>query len=140
MVAASKALLKLRDILNESTADPSLLGLSFSPVMREFGRFVSEAWSPEPIDANAYGGRGHVLKILLGGTPRKMGWSKGGRLAATWLNRTEADLREHGLKGEALKDILDAAGLTGTPPKPKPKHNPKSSRRRKKPKAVQGNP
>jgi hypothetical protein len=77
MLAASKALWKLHGVLNESTADPSLLGLSFSPVMREFHRFVREAWSQEPIDPNAYGGRGPVLRTLLGGTPRNMGLVEG---------------------------------------------------------------
>ena len=141
MLAASKALLRVRDVLNESTADPSLLGESFEPVLREFSRFVHLAWSQEPMDPNLYGGRGSVLRTLLGGTPRNMGWSKGGRFAASWLNTTEADLRAYGVPAEKARELCEAAGLTAAPPQVHsyPRHKPRKPGRRK-PKAAQRRP
>lgn len=60
--AAERALLNVCRVLNESSADPGLLGLSFEPVMRAFHEFKN----PKP---DAFQGRGHVLKVLVASTP-----------------------------------------------------------------------
>jgi hypothetical protein len=117
--AVERALLTVCRVLNESSADPGLLGLSFEPVMRAFHEFKN----PKP---EAFEGRGHVLRVLVVGTPRGLGWSKGGRFLASWLRRTAAELRQWGVRGESVTDLLDAAGLTGT----SPTDAPKSSRKR----------
>jgi hypothetical protein len=114
-----KALLRLCDVLNESQADPGLLGLSFEPVLRAFHEFKNP-------NREAFGGRGNVLQTLVVGTPKSLRWSRGGRFAATWLSRTASELHEWGVRGEATQDVLDAAGLTGSSPMPK---GPRSRRR-----------
>lgn len=107
--ALEKALLNMCSVLNDSSADPGVLGRSFAPVLHAFHEFRN----PRP---EAFGGCGHVPKILVAETPKGVGWSKGGRFAASWLSETTAGLRQWGVRGERVKDLLDAAGLNGRSP------------------------
>jgi hypothetical protein len=116
VVAASSALLKLRKVLSQNTADPGLLLLSFEGIEREFRRFLTEGSPERPLDSNSYQGRAGVLRTLLSGSPARLRWVRGGRPAAVWQRETRAELREHGVRGEALEELLDAAGLKGTSP------------------------
>ena len=84
MLRASRALLSLRVVLAESTADPGLLLLAFEGVEREFRRFLHEASSNSPPDPRAYDGRAAIVRELLAGSPKRLGWVKGGRPVAVW--------------------------------------------------------
>jgi hypothetical protein len=116
VLAASKALLTLRKVLCENSADPGLLLLSFEGIEREFRRFLSEADPESPLDANSYQGRAGVLRTLLSGSPTRLRWVRGGRPAAAWQSQTRAELRKHGARGEGLEDVIEAAGLKDTSP------------------------
>jgi hypothetical protein len=129
--AASTALLKLRKVLSQNTADPGLLLLSFEGIEREFRRFLSEASPESPLDGDSYQGRAGVLRTLLSGSPARLGWVKGGRPAAVWQSRTRAELREQGVKGEALEGLIEAAGLEGKSPDPSPRPKPQTGRARR---------
>src|SRR5581483_11508535 len=94
--AAKEALQRLHDVLNRSTADPGLLGLSFQGVELELQRFLREARGPEAPDESLYQGRGRVLRMLLSATPTSLGWTKGGRPRAVWQREAKAAFR--GLK------------------------------------------
>lgn len=123
--AAEKALLRVCSVISESSADPGLLGLSFAPVLRAFHEFKN----PRP---EAFDGRGHVLRVLVATTPRAIGWSRGGRFVASWLSRTTAELRQWGVRGEGVKDLLDAAGLVGrSPTRKSSRKKPKSNQNRR---------
>lgn len=114
IVAASKALLKLRDVYIQSTLAPGLMLRSFSGVEREFSRHLMDALPSAPVEA--YEGQGWLVQRLLAESPSSLGWVGRGRPPAAWLDLARAELQEQGVRGENLEGLVDAAGLHGSSP------------------------